>query len=100
MSSHRLGAVAQRKADLIARAAAQREAIAGELTAWQSRTRLIDRGMSLLRTVKAHPVLAGVAVAVLLFSRRASLMRWTGRLVMLWRGWRMLQGVLRTHQLS
>jgi len=100
MSVDHLAAVEQRKAQLIALAAAQREAIADAAAAWQSRMGLIDRGVSLLGTLKAHPVLTGVGVAVLLMLRGASLMRWTSRFVMLWRGWRMLQGMLRAHRLS
>ncbi|HSQ05017.1 MAG TPA: YqjK family protein, partial [Burkholderiales bacterium] len=62
MASHRLAAVAQHKAELIARAAAQREAMAEAAEAWQSHSRVLDRGMSVLRTLKAHPVLAGIGV--------------------------------------
>ncbi len=93
MSSDHRAALARRKADLVSRAAVQREAIveiAGEL---QERMRVIDRGVAAVGVIKAHPVLAGAAVAVVLALGRRTLVRWAGRAVMLWRGWRMLQGV-------
>jgi YqjK-like protein len=93
--SYHLAAVAQRKAALIARAAVQRDAIAHAAAVWQARTHLVDRGMSWLGKLRAHPVLTGVGIAVLLIFRRASLMRWIGRALMLWRGWHMVQSTLR-----
>jgi len=100
MSSDHRAAIAQRKAELVSQAAAQRAAIidiAGQL---QDRMRVIDRGVSALGMIKAHPVLAGAGVAVLLMLGRRTLMRWTGRAVMLWRGWRMLQSMWHGRRLA
>lgn len=93
MSSHHLTVLAERKAELVSRAAAQRAAITEAAGQLQDRMRVIDRGVSALGAIKAHPVLAGVGVAVLLVLSRRTLMRWAGRAVMLWRGWRMLQSM-------
>lgn len=87
----RLTEIARRKEGLIARAARERAVIAAEFGAWHKPIDVLDRGIAAARFLKAHPVLVAAALAVAAVLGRRSLLRWVGRGLVVWRGWRALQ---------
>jgi hypothetical protein len=63
--------VAHRRAELLARAQAERERVAGEFRSLRGATVWVDRGMEAAKYLRAHPlVLAGAGIAVLVVFRR------------------------------
>jgi hypothetical protein len=83
-------AIAARKERLIARAAAERAAIARALRAWEAPLGAVDRAVSAVRYLRAHPLaLAALAAGVLVLGRR-NLVGWAARGLTLWRLWRAL----------
>lgn len=84
----RMMEVALHKERLIARAGAQRAAISDGFRQLQGPIEIADGAVSVVRYLKAHPVLVAVAVAVLVALRGRGLLSITGRLFTLWRLWR------------
>jgi hypothetical protein len=80
--------IARRKARLIARAEAQREAIAASFRAMQRPIGAIDRGMEVARFLRGHPLLVAAIVATFAIFRRRGLLSITGRAFSAWRLWR------------
>jgi hypothetical protein len=91
----RLSEIARRKERLIAASARERAMLAAELGAWQKPIGVIDRSMAGVRFLKAHPALALTGLAVVVILGRRSLLRWAGRGLLVWRGWRALQVLAR-----
>lgn len=96
MFSERLGELAQRRAELIVRCARQRTTLADELEILQTPAAGLDRAIVAIRFLRAHPLAVAVAGGVLAVLGRRQLLRWTGRALVVWRGWRTLQTFLRT----
>jgi hypothetical protein len=75
----------QRRGELLARIATQREQVAGIGARWQAPLALADRGLAAVRFVRSHPVpVAGVA-ALFVVRRR-------GVVGLLKGGWRVWKG--------
>lgn len=79
--NQKLAQLAERRSQLVARAAAQRTALAHNLEPWRTRLALADRGIAALRYVRRHPALM-VGAALLLAALRQ---RRVGKLLQ--RGW-------------
>jgi hypothetical protein len=83
---HELG---RRRAELLARIEVQRGQLAGIGSKWEGPLVLADRGLSIVRFLRAHPLLfAGVAALVVLRRRNAAGLFNRARLV--WKGYRHL----------
>jgi len=76
--------LAERRRLLIAQAAAQRTALATDMTPWRARLALADKGIAAVRYVRSHPALVlGVALLVAaLRPRRAG--TWLQRGLLAW----------------
>lgn len=86
---------ARRKERLIARAQRQRSEIAAGLRRWEQPMSVIERGISIARYLKAHPVLVVVAVAAAAVLGRRNFTRWIGSGLVAWRAWRSMRGWMR-----
>lgn len=80
--------LAQRRSQLIARAAEQRETLAGAAEPWRAPVAMLDRGIAVVRFFKQYPAIlaAGAAVALVLNPGRA--WRWGRRAYIAWQAWR------------
>ena len=85
---HRLIEIARRKEWLIARAESQRAAIGQALGQLQGPIAIADYGLAVARFLRAHPVLAAVAVAALVAFRGRGLLALASRALSVWRLWR------------
>ncbi|MGE5525684.1 MAG: hypothetical protein ACM3SS_18360 [Rhodospirillaceae bacterium] len=94
--SRRLDELAQRRAQLIARAAEQRAAIAASGTALLPSGGLPGRAFLWKRIVRAHPlwIAAAVAATTAFLVRPRSATLWLGRALMTWRTWQALKAWL------
>lgn len=77
----------QRRGELLARIDAQRGQLAGIASTWEGPLALADRGVSVLRFLRGHPLLVAGAVALIVLRRRgvAGLFR---RALLVWKGYR------------
>ena len=82
--------IARRKERLIARCAAQREAVAGVFRELRQPIAIADRALAVVRFLRAHPVLVVVAVAAVVAFRRHSLLALAARGLAAWRTWRVI----------
>lgn len=89
--SARLTAIQCRRAELTARAAAQRDELGYLLQPWQKPLAFVDRGVALLRNVRAHPFAIAIGVALLAWTGHGRLSVWTGRL---WTGWQLYRSLV------
>lgn len=78
----------RRRERLLMRAEAQRDELAAVARDWRVPLRVIDGGMEVVRTLRAHPLLVVMPVAVLVAARPRRVMRWSGKAWTLWRLWR------------
>jgi hypothetical protein len=78
---------------LVARAAAQRTALAERLARWRGPLSLADRGMAALRVVGRHPSWLLAAVLVIVVWRPRTLRKWPG---FVWSAWRIGRRWFRT----
>lgn len=88
----RLLELAARRGALRARIDAQRETLARQVLPLE---RALEHGDSVMRGVdwlKHHPLAVGVAVAAAVVARPGRAWRWAKRGLLVWRGWRALQG--------
>lgn len=85
-----LTAIARRRAALVAKAAAQRGELGRWLWPWQAPLAFVDRGMELVRRIRAHPL--ALALGVLLLFRLGS-GRWSVWAGRLWTGWQIYQSL-------
>lgn len=81
----RMLAVMQRRGELLARIAAQREQVAATAMRWQTPLAFADKGLVVGRFLRSNPVLVAVAVAVLVVRRRGM----SGMVTTGWRMWRL-----------
>ncbi|OGI44825.1 MAG: hypothetical protein A2150_05945 [Candidatus Muproteobacteria bacterium RBG_16_64_11] len=86
----RLTAIARRRAVLVARAAAQRDEVGRLVDRWHAPLAFVDRGLALVRSIRAHPLALAVVAALLVRSPGGRLGLWTKRL---WTGWRLYQSM-------
>lgn len=88
--SAKIDAIAQRRAELIARAERQRQETAYYFSQCEKPLRVIDTGWSIYRSIREHPVLISVIGAVLgkLISGRLGFLKhltvWPSRLATAW----------------
>ncbi|OGS95871.1 MAG: hypothetical protein A3K04_01490 [Gallionellales bacterium RBG_16_56_9] len=76
--------VMQRRGDLLARIAAQREQVAEIGTRWQTPLALADRGLAAVCFLRSNPVLVAGVAALLVIRRRGVV----GLVKGVWRAWR------------
>jgi hypothetical protein len=87
--------IRQRRAELIARAAQQRDDIAAALGTLRAPLAVADKGIAAVTYVKSHPGIAAAAiVATAVISPRRTL-RWAQRAILIWRGIRWVQSSTR-----
>jgi YqjK-like protein len=79
-----LARLAERRSQLVARAASQRIALAHAVEPWRPRLALVDQGIAVLRYIGRHPAL--IVGAVLLFAvwRPRGAGRWLRRGWVVW----------------
>lgn len=80
-------AVRQRRGELQARIAAQREQLAETGARWQTPLAIADRGLAIARYLRSRPVLVAGVVALLIIRRRG-LMGLARGGWLVWRGYR------------
>lgn len=80
--------ITRRRERLVARAAAQRAAIAGTLRELQPPISIVDGGLAVVRFFRAHPVLLAAVSAAVLALRPRGLLWVVGRGLTVWRVWR------------
>jgi hypothetical protein len=74
----------QRRGELLARIAAQREQVAGIGLRWQTPLVFADQGLAVMRFLRSNPILVTAAVAMVVIRRRGV----TGMMAFGWRIWR------------
>ncbi|HYR05703.1 MAG TPA: YqjK-like family protein, partial [Gallionella sp.] len=88
-----ISAVMQRRSELLARIATQREQVAGIGARWQTPLALVDKGITIGRFLRSHPVLVASMIALFVIRRRGvvGLARsgWS-----VWKGYRFLTAIL------
>jgi hypothetical protein len=82
--------IARRKERLIARGQAQRAAIAEDFRQLRQPIGVIDRGLAVVRFLRAHPAIVGIVVAAVVVLRGRGLVSMAGRGLTVWRIWRSL----------
>jgi hypothetical protein len=87
--NERMPAIMQRRGELLARIAAQREQVAGAGARWQAPLALADQGLAVARFLRARPVLVAT-LAALLVIRRRGVMGLIGGGWKVWKGYRYL----------
>ena len=85
-----------RRAELLARAAVERERISVQLRTWEAPLALLDRGLAVVRSLRANPqwLIAGALVLAVLRPRRA--FAWARNGLIAWRTWRWISSSLRS----
>lgn len=82
--SPRLTAISRRRAALVARAASQRDEVGRLVDCWHTPLTFADKGIVLVRSLRAHPIALAVGVALLMRVPGGRLGLWVERL---WAGW-------------
>ncbi len=80
-----MSVVMQRRGELLARIAAQREQVAEIGVRWQAPLALADQGLAVVRFLRSHPVLVAGVVALFVIRRR-------GVVGLVKGGWRVWKG--------
>jgi hypothetical protein len=83
--------LAERRIQLVARAAVQRAALAHELEPLRARLGLVDQGVAALRSIGRHPFLLAGAALVLVAWRPRGIGRWLQRGWLAWQFGRRLR---------
>jgi len=84
--------LAERRAALAAKAAAQREELSQALAHWRAPISVVDQGWAALRYLGKNPMLLGGAVAFLVALRPWRMVKWLPPGWLLWRITRMALG--------
>lgn len=86
----RLARIVSKRHALVARSAAQREALAAHMAGLQGLVRIGNTAVNIGRTLRLHPALMAVAAATLLqgLVRGRRWLLWTGRALTAWELWR------------
>lgn len=79
-----LETIARRRAALVAQAAAQRDELGRLVGPWQKPLALADRGIGIVRRLRAHPFAVAAGVALLVGMGRGRLSGWAGRIWAVW----------------
>lgn len=82
--------IARRKERLIARAEAQRVALAGSIRELRGPIGVADRALEAARFLRAHPLLVGIGLAAVVAFRRRGLLSLASSGLAAWRVWRLL----------
>ena len=90
--SEKMLAVMQRRSELLAKIASQREQVRQGGARWQAPLALADQGLAALRFMRARPVLVA-GVAALLMWRRRGVLGVVGMGLRAWKGYRYLTGL-------
>lgn len=81
--------IARRRERLIARASAQRAAIAGTFHELEAPAAIADRALGVVRFLRLHPLVTAAAVAAAALAlREQGVLSLAGRVVAVWRLWR------------
>lgn len=90
--NNQLSSVMQRRGELLARIAAQREQVAGIGERLQAPLKWVDRGVTVAHFLRANPVFVAGAVAILAMRRRsvAGILR---AVLRVWRGYRSISAI-------
>lgn len=83
--NERLSAIMQRRGELLARIAAQREQIAETGARWQAPLALADQALAAARFLRARPAIVAAAAVLIVVRRR-------GFMGLLRNGWRLWKG--------
>lgn len=75
----------ERREHLVAQAAAQRTALAGDIQPWRARLAVVDQGLAGLRFLKRHPAWLVGGVVLVAAVRPGSVGRWLERGWLTWR---------------
>ncbi len=82
--SSRLLAIQQRRANLVARAAAQRQDVREQFAAWSGPISVVDRIVAVFQRLYALPLMIPAGAALMLWLRRRRKWLWAGRLWSVW----------------
>lgn len=86
--------IARRRARLLARASAQRAAIAGAVHELEAPAAIADRALSVARFMRLHPVVSAAAAATAALAlQRPGVLSFAGRALAVWRLWRTVASV-------
>lgn len=88
----RMADIRQRRAALVARAAAQRDEIARSTRAWRSTLSIADRVASLYHRLRAHPLPGVLGALLLIWIGRHQTSPWAARVLTLWQLYTSIQG--------
>jgi hypothetical protein len=91
----RLIQLRERRARLLERAARQREELAGCVAALGTPIAIADRGIAIVRYIRARPGLVTAAAAIVMVLRPRRSFGWARRGFALWQSWRWLSTRLR-----
>lgn len=83
-------AVMQRRGELLARIAMQREQVAETAMRWQAPLAFADKGLAAVRFLCSNPLLVAAVVAILAIRRRGV----AGMLASGWRIWRLYKSAM------
>jgi len=83
-------AVRQRRGELLARIAAQREQVVETAMRWEAPLAFADKGLAVVRFLRSNPVLVAAAVAILVIRRRGV----AGMVASGWRIWRLYRSAM------
>jgi hypothetical protein len=84
--------LAERRLQLVAKAAAQRTALAHDMERWRPRLALADRGIAVFQYVRLHPALMLGPMLLLALFRPRRTSKWLQRGWMAWQFGRKLRG--------
>jgi len=93
MMNTRAQDLAAKRERLVARAAAQRVALAHQFEPWRDRLAVVDRGITLVRSAGRHPLLFALAAAALVAWRPRRALNWLQFGLMAWRVVRRLRSI-------
>ena len=90
-----LAEILERRARLLAEAEAQRQSLAEGIDVCRSVLVVVDRGIAWATWLRARPYLVVAAAAAVAVMRPRLALRWSARLLTLWRVGRVLLGAIR-----
>lgn len=80
----KLSRLAERRSQLVARAAAQRTALAHDMKPWRARLALADQGIAAVRYVRSHPALILIPALLYAALRPRRVGTWLQRGLLAW----------------
>ena len=84
-----------RRAELLARAAVERERISVQLRRWEAPLAFVDSGMAAVRNIRRNPQWLFAAALVLAVLRPRRAIAWARNGLIVWRAWRWVANSLR-----